>query len=301
VGVLAPDKEVKQAKNDAQDVIDNATLNNTLNNLRMEAILYYDVAQSYQGFCTSAEVQTPISDIHEKYATEITCNARDQAYAISATLLSDGYYCIDNEGAADIVSTHLGADVHCGGSGSADIAETNNANVYTQTLNPFSFLSNEYTQAFTFPEEKNDAYTADSYEWLTNGEALSNWSSIITTHKITFFTEDDNLSAKEYAQRTADLHMSSGATLIEASYIEDVTFDSSNPPYLLMYAYISGDNNEVIEFSIQKVIKSDSGSITAFIYSERGILPKEESLTPYLSDTAILELRNAVINSEFPY
>ncbi len=126
------------------------------------------------------------------------------------------------------------------------------------TMDTIIFNGKNYTKGFTFPPSKSTDSTSESYEWVTGGETVENWTSLLTTHIISPLSADKPLSAEVYAQNVATLNKDMGAVIIETSLINTPEaiaggVDANNPPYLLVYAFPATSSSDPVEVGIQKM------------------------------------------------
>ena len=71
-----------------------------LNNLRVEAVLYYDDNQSYESVCSSTPFLEASNNVKD---TSISCRAGGPYWISSVKLKTSGYYCVDSTGFANTV------------------------------------------------------------------------------------------------------------------------------------------------------------------------------------------------------
>ena len=171
------------------------------------------------------------------------------------------------------------------------------------TMDTITFNGNTYTKGFTFPPTKSTDSTSESYEWVTGGETLENWTTLLTTHKLSPVSADKPLSAEAYAQNVATLNKDRGAVIIETSLINTPDaiaggVDAKNPPYLLVYAFPTTSSSDPVEVSIQKVINGDNGTVIAFIYGLR--IAKVSDVDTYFKSEDFTRDRLSVIKAELP-
>lgn len=127
IGILA--SVVLASLNTARDKGSDASIKASINNSRAQAELYYDDnSNSYDpdgttngGVCTETGGVVDLTAAADTTngAKSVVCNAADQAYAISAQLVTErtastpDYYCVDSTGSASISTTALGANTVC--------------------------------------------------------------------------------------------------------------------------------------------------------------------------------------------
>jgi prepilin-type N-terminal cleavage/methylation domain-containing protein len=129
IGILAA--VVLASLNDARSSGTNASIQQTINNARSQAEIFYN-AQSpiaYTGVCTNSDMTTLFTAANNassemtsvstaiatpSSATNLACHESATAYAISTPLmLTDGtqrYYCVDSSGKAGVTATALVAN-----------------------------------------------------------------------------------------------------------------------------------------------------------------------------------------------
>ncbi len=192
---------------------------------------------------------------------------------------------------------------------SSDVSQATSS---SQSSGTITFDSATYTKGFTFPETPGKDHTSKSYEWVTGGETVENWSTLITTHILSPLSPDKPLSASVYAQNAIVMNTDRGAKILEASIINTPDaiaggVDINNPPYIIVYIFPSdnlGNSAEPIEFVIQKVINGVNGSVEAFIYAERMVIKTDQDLVNfvlvYLASPEYAAKRLAVIKAQVP-
>jgi len=88
--VLAQLSDARDAGNDAADI-------SSLSNMRSQAEIYYSTNSfSYKNFCASNEAKSLLGRLNRS-----DCLAEEDAYRVSAELLSGEYYCVDSMGRAE--------------------------------------------------------------------------------------------------------------------------------------------------------------------------------------------------------
>ena len=175
-------------------------------------------------------------------------------------------------------------------------------------MNPnlITFDGKGYTKGFTLPKQGAPEYTNESYEWVTGGETVQNWKTLITTHKLTPRDTTRSLSAAAYAPNVAIMNEKRGATIIEKSVINSPDASKSgievnNPPYILVYAFPVGDQARSTEIAIQKIQNSNNNTLEIFISAQRMIFKTPDEVNTYLKSEAYLKRRTEVISAHVPY
>ena len=180
--------------------------------------------------------------------------------------------------------------------------DSNQQDTMNETI---SLLGSTYAKVFTLPANAGTDYTSESYEWVKGAETVENWKTLVTTHKLSPL-DADKLSAESYAQNVVALQTKNGAQMVETSIIntQDAAnegIDISNPPYLLVYAYLSSSPSEPAEVNFQKIQNTDDGKVTSFIYAEKMQISTDGELEAFLSSASFSEKRAAVLLERFPY
>lgn len=169
-----------------------------------------------------------------------------------------------------------------------------------------SFLGHTYKKGFSFPINRQEEYSTESYEWVKGSETVENWTALVTTHKLSPESASTPLSAEVYAQSAAAMQIQNGAKIIETSLINTaeaaaIGVDISNPPYLLIYAYMPTNGVGIVELNIQKIENIGEGKVGAFIYAQKVEISSEEDLNAFLASKPYLETRTSVVLEKFPY
>ncbi len=177
---------------------------------------------------------------------------------------------------------------------------------FTNDSISFSLLGDVYKKGFTFPSTKEEDHISESYEWVKGTQTVENWETLVTTHKLSPLAPEKPISAEIYAQNTASLNANKGAKILETSIIntEDARksgVDTSNPPYLLVYAFLAEKPSDLTELSIQKIENLPEGKVSAFIYSEKIKIFSDEELQSFLNSPSYFKKREEVIFVKFPY
>lgn len=166
-----------------------------------------------------------------------------------------------------------------------------------------TFLGKGYTKAFTLPPGSSSTQTNESYEWTSEGEDVNNWSTLITTHKLS--PTGEPLPADNYAQNVAGGNTEKGAIILETSVISmpeaAKLVDITNPPFLLVYIYPSSEDGAPAELGVQKIQGNHDGTIDVVVYSERVNITTDKELQDFIASDNYAEKRNAVISATLPY
>lgn len=171
------------------------------------------------------------------------------------------------------------------------------------------FNGDTYYSKYKFPDSDQLNYEHESYEWYLENESPENWTSLITTHKISTTgrgeNSDFNITPEGYAQNVVSSHANSGTVIIETSIIdqsEDLDMiDKNNIPYLLVYGYyLPHGNNIKIELSINKIAYTTDGYVGSYVFSQKIDFETEEELINYLESSEFLDLRAETILAKFP-
>ena len=167
----------------------------------------------------------------------------------------------------------------------------------------FQFNGHTYHNAFTIPSAQKDPnITSESFEWVTEGETVDTWTTLVTTHKIHSLSPDAPLSAETYAQNVAGMQEQGGALVFETSLINQDTqalgIDPANPPYLFVYMY---DDGTTTEFNMQKIQMTPEGDVVALIYAERFPTKSEPAMKAYYQSPEREAKRVELIKTQFPY
>jgi prepilin-type N-terminal cleavage/methylation domain-containing protein len=115
IGILAA--VVLGALNDAREEGVEAKIKSELTALAKRALveesqaLTFDVACGSGGVATSTEILTIISSIEAFSPDPIVCNSAPEAFAISATLSSSTYWCVDSQGASKSIPVPLDTSI----------------------------------------------------------------------------------------------------------------------------------------------------------------------------------------------
>ncbi len=164
-----------------------------------------------------------------------------------------------------------------------------------------TFNGQEYHKGFTLPGGGDD-FNSESYEWVTGAETVENWTSLVTTHKLSAKDSTALLSAEAYAQNVATMLTNQGALVLETSLInQDMDafgIDPAYPPFLLVYLF---NNNGLSEFNMQKIVQQADGSVFSIIYAERFPTKSEEEMKAYYDSKERTDKRIEVIKAKLPY
>ncbi len=162
------------------------------------------------------------------------------------------------------------------------------------------FAGREYVRGYTAPSQGTD-YVSQSAEWVTNGETVDNWTSLITTHHLKSTSQEGKLSAEAYSQNVIDLNKQNGALILETSVIsqdaETLGISQDNPPYLLVYMYVADGTTE---FNMQKIFQISPTEIGSVIYAERFPTKTEEEMKAYYDSQDRADKRIELIKSRIP-
>jgi hypothetical protein len=99
---LALSATVLSSLNEARDKGQDAAIKTRLSNFRASAELYADGNDpflSYEGYCEDVRSRLSDSDI------QISCEATEDRYVITAALTDGSYYCVDSTGSAEELTT----------------------------------------------------------------------------------------------------------------------------------------------------------------------------------------------------
>lgn len=96
--VVAPAKTVQTT------VLTDTQIEKILKNTRLEAEVYYWNSESYAGFCKSSDYTSLVKSVKQ---ADLNCKDSKDTYAISS-VISDGYWCVDNTGYDDKSSLNTG-------------------------------------------------------------------------------------------------------------------------------------------------------------------------------------------------
>jgi type IV pilus assembly protein PilA len=131
IGILAA--VVLASLNDARDSGTNASVQQTMNNIRSQAEIVYNASNplSYEAVCENPDVVALLNAINNASrqiatvvatdatagtATTVTCHDDTTAYAVSAAMIpTDGtqrYFCVDSNGFAGIRTNVLAASAY---------------------------------------------------------------------------------------------------------------------------------------------------------------------------------------------
>jgi hypothetical protein len=78
---------------------EDASIKANLANIRADASLYYEKASSYIGLCKSANIKSLLSAVASSTSmSSVVCKDSKPAFAVSAKLLTQGYFCVDGTG-----------------------------------------------------------------------------------------------------------------------------------------------------------------------------------------------------------
>lgn len=147
----------------------------------------------------------------------------------------------------------------------------NNSMATTETV--ISFLGVEYYMPLPEQNVPGSDYTALFKEVLPLGEAFDNWTSMITSQRLTPLSAGPEISAESYTNNLLDMHRTQGAQILETTVLsnpewETVGIDTSNPPYLLIFVYNIPQTTQA-EFSIATIRNNPAGHVDALIYSKQ--------------------------------
>lgn len=143
-----------------------------------------------------------------------------------------------------------------------------------------------YTVDHVFDPEQGEDFLSESYEWICEGESVEDWTTLITTHKLSPLDPKEPLSSEVYAENIAEMYEEDGADILETSFIED------KKVFLLIYLY---DESEGIELNIERVKDNGEGGIDILVYSERLELD-ESDLEEYFESDKFEKLRQDIVN-----
>lgn len=102
IGIIS--SVVLASLNTARDRGEDAAIKSSMNNIRVQAELYYaDNLNSYDNFCFERQTTLLLNQIFGDKSVDYTCNDSSFGYAISAPLNEGGHYCVDNSGNAGVV------------------------------------------------------------------------------------------------------------------------------------------------------------------------------------------------------
>ncbi|MEY2665808.1 MAG: hypothetical protein RLZZ480_913 [Candidatus Parcubacteria bacterium] len=170
-----------------------------------------------------------------------------------------------------------------------------------ETEKKITFAGKEYKIGFVMPSGGTD-FRSESYEWVTDGETVEAWNSLITTHKLTPTDANVPLSAEAYAQNVVSMLQGQGAMILETSLInqdiEALGIDPNHPPYLLVYLF---SNEDTTEFNMQKITQSSDGEVISAIYAERFKNKPEAEMRAYYESKERTDKRTELIRLSIPY
>ncbi len=111
IGILAA--VVLGSLNDAREGGIEAKIKSEMSALAKRAMveesqnLTYDPTCGSNGATISTEIQMIIDSIQSFSPDPVVCNSAAEAFAISATVASSTYWCVDSQGAAKNITAHL--------------------------------------------------------------------------------------------------------------------------------------------------------------------------------------------------
>lgn len=145
-------------------------------------------------------------------------------------------------------------------------------------------------------------YSSDGYEWVTAEETVENWTTLVTTIKLSPLSVDRPLNAEAYAQNAANLNAQKGALVLETSIInqnmEELGIDPAHPPFLLAYMF---DDGQQIEFNMQKITQLNETELGIIIYAERFPHIDEAGMKAYYESKERTDKRVELLRLPFPY
>lgn len=92
----------KNTVNEARIKGKNAAIKANMNNMRVQAELYYDNHKviSYSGFCKSEEYSKIADEVIKITQTTMVCRDKKEDYVVSSPLVDGGFFCVDSSGVA---------------------------------------------------------------------------------------------------------------------------------------------------------------------------------------------------------
>lgn len=185
--------------------------------------------------------------------------------------------------------------------------ESTSTNISTKNTMKSLLVNNKtYIKGFTLPVSQGADYASESYEWVTDGETVEKWSTLVTTHKLSPLDQTKPLSAQVYAQNAASLNQKNGATILETSVIntpdaiKEAGVDPANPPYLLVYVFPT-NTTDPLEVNFQKIVGGPNGSVNVLIYAFKLDLKTNEEIDTYFKSDAFYAIRTEVIKANLSY
>ncbi len=176
------------------------------------------------------------------------------------------------------------------------------------TMSPSIFTLSEktYSIGFTCPTEPGLDHTSESYEWVTETESVENWSTLVTSHKLSPLSPDVPLSVEQFAQNTVAMNEQKGAMILETSIINtpdaiESGIDINNPPFLLIYIFPSPDGIVPAEMNYQKIENGSGGNINALIFAVKLNIFTQEDLQSFITSESFASYRYNIIRAIFPY
>ncbi len=164
------------------------------------------------------------------------------------------------------------------------------------------FFGKKYKRGFIIPDiGGGEEDIRRAAEWVTEGETVDAWTSLITTHHIISVNKDAPLSAAAYAENIASSSEEHGALILEKSVIAQDTdvlgIDPKNPPYILVKIHFSGD---MMEFDMQKIFQISPYEVGSVIYAEKFPTKTEEEMKAYYDSEERHNKRIELIKSRIP-
>lgn len=92
---------ILQAIVDARKKGADAQIKSALAAIRSSAELYYEKSKTYAGVCKSdTSVASTVKNLKDAGVAEVDCKDAKAAYAVTAKLITEGYFCVDSTGYA---------------------------------------------------------------------------------------------------------------------------------------------------------------------------------------------------------
>ncbi len=108
IGILA--SVVLASLNTAREKGQDASTKASLAGARNQAELYFDEKGSYRGLCNDLQITSLLATVEDK-----ECYDTETAFAISAPLSTDDFYCVDSDGISRNTTSTLRGSVSCEG------------------------------------------------------------------------------------------------------------------------------------------------------------------------------------------